>query len=90
MKLNRQQRINAAANSIVTAFGNIAEEARGYLSKGIDVEGKNGYPALKATGDEVKEALGDNLKNIETLCEFIIDGKSNKMPTATAKAKPKK
>lgn len=86
MKLDRKQRINQIANQMVTALNNVATECRQYLSKGIDSPAQNGEAAIKATAEEVRDALSENLKNVEIAVSFILDGKSNKITKGKKKS----
>lgn len=79
MQLSRQQRINNTGSLIVSEINRMATAYRKLLKDGLDEKGQEGYPALKCTGAELRTALGDNLKNVETIIEFVLDGKTNRI-----------
>ena len=79
MKFTRQQRINNVGCTMVQDLTNMAKQHREWLNDGLDIAPLEGYPSLKATGAEVREALGDNAKAIETFVNFVLDGKSNQI-----------
>lgn len=79
MKLSRQQRINNVGSQIVSEMRLMSEGVRKMMKEGLDWPAQDGYPPLKCTGDEVRSALGDNAKEVETILEFILDGKSNRI-----------
>lgn len=79
MKLTRQQRINNAANSIVDGLNNVAQQCQKVIKEGLTIKPNEGYPELKASGQEVLDALGDNAKDVQIVLSFILEGKSNKI-----------
>lgn len=85
LTLSRHQRIHNVASSMVNELREMAAGYRKMLREGIDVRetptsDKVGtLPAMKATGEEVRAALGDNLKAVEQVIAFILEGKSNKI-----------
>lgn len=92
MQLTRQQRINNVSTEIVEEMRKQLGQYRRFLKDGIKLpEGTPpGYPAFVCTGQEIKDALGDNLKPVETVIEFVLDGKSNQIMKGVVKGKPKK
>lgn len=89
MQISRQQRINGIPGEMITEARKLCERFRTFLKDGIDLEaGKPpGHPAFKCSGEEIKEAFGDGLKDMETWIGFALDGKSNQI---TKGRKPEK
>lgn len=87
MQITRQNRINSIPGEMISHMRQMCEKFRDHLTKGIELPAGTppGMPAFKCSADEIKEAFGENLKAMETVIEFVLDGKSNQI---TKKVKP--
>lgn len=92
MQVTREQRLNNIGMELVTKMRNNCEEFQTFLDKGIDLPAGNprpGLPPFKCNGDEVKASLGDNLKPFQTVLDFVLKGKSNKISASNEAEAPK-
>lgn len=69
---------------MVSELHRMAVTYRTWLKDGLDVKEKREQdgsttPALKATGQEIRLAVGDNIAIVENVLDYILDGKSNKV-----------
>lgn len=90
LRITRANRLNNVAGQLVTSLVQYCERARALMGKeGLDVKNEQNLPDMKATGAEVREALGENAALIDTVVEFVLDGKSNTITKRRGKV-PKK
>lgn len=75
MQITREQRISNSASNVVNTFNQIGEQVNRLLKDGLDVKAneEQGQEALKATGDEMKKALGVNLERIKQILKLILE-----------------
>lgn len=83
LHITRANRINNVAGNLVDSLVKYCEHAKNLMTEGLDVKDEkiNGrsMPDMKATGDEVRDALGENAALLDTVIEFVLDGKSNRI-----------
>lgn len=75
MQITREQRISNSASNVVNTFNQIGEQVNKLLKDGLDIKvnEEQGQDALKATGDEMKKALGANRERIEQIIKLILE-----------------
>ena len=79
MKLTNQQRVNNISALIVSELRQKCEIYRKMLKEGHKLGSGEGMPEYFIKPEELKAALGENLKDVETVIEFVLDGKSNQI-----------
>lgn len=79
LHITRANRINNVAGNLVDSLVKFCEHAKKLMTEGLDVKNEPRLPDMKATGDEVREALGENAATLDTVIEFVLDGKSNRI-----------
>lgn len=79
LHITRTNRLNNVAGQLVSSLTSFCEHAKRLMTEGLDVKNEPGLPDMKAAGHEVREALGENAARIDTVIEFVLDGKSNRI-----------
>lgn len=85
LRITRANRLNNVAGQLVTALTQYCEHAQKLMTEGLDVKNEPGLPDMKAAGNELREALGENAALLDTVIEFVLDGKSNKITKGRGK-----